>query len=93
MNSGTRWLVALLVLLAVGAVMLRRRHGNIYAALTLVIEQATGLPMVTIVRGLGIVTLIGWAVVYLFLGGEGEIGLDQLFRKAFQGPESGEAGE
>ena len=87
------WLVALLFLLAVGVVMLRRRYGNIYAALTLVVERATGLPMATIVRGLGILTLVGWAVVYLFFGGPGENDLEQQFRKAFQRPEAPAAPE
>lgn len=93
MDHGTRWLVVLLVLLVVGVVMLRRRYGNIYAALTRVIERATGLPMATIVRGLGVVTLIGWAVVYLFFGGEGENDLGQLFRKAFRGSGADEVGQ
>lgn len=79
MDQVTPWLVALLLLLAVLALEIRRRYGNPYAVITTAIERITGLSMLSIVRGLGILTLVGWALIYLFYGGAGETGLGDLF--------------
>jgi hypothetical protein len=91
MDQVTGRLLVLLVTLMIAALLLRRRYGNIYKVMTDAVERATGLQMATIWRALGILTLVGWLLVYLLYGGEKETGLDRLFRGLFQAP-SGEAG-
>ena len=71
-------LVAALIALGIA---LRRRYGNIYERLSEVVERTTGLAMATIVRGLGILTLLIWAVIFLTSGGDKEEGLDAIFQE------------
>ncbi len=89
MDHDTARLFALLIALIISAFMLRRRYGNVYKAMTEALERRTGLSMTTIWRGLGILTLIAWGIIYLTYGGEEDIGLDRLFDGLFQAP-SGE---
>ncbi|MDH3595493.1 MAG: hypothetical protein OEU09_17890 [Rhodospirillales bacterium] len=91
MDQDTGRLIALLVALIMTGILLRRRYGNVYKAMTEALERKTGLQMAAIWRGLGIATLVVWLLVYLIFGGEEEAGLDQLFRGLFQAP-SGEPG-
>lgn len=79
MDPITIKLIALVVVLAFLGISLRRRYGNLYAALTRRLEGATGLSMTTILRALGLLTLAAWALVYLLHGGAEEEGLEQLF--------------
>ncbi len=91
MDPTTQRLVAALAIIVVLAVLLRRRYGNIYDGLKQTFERATGLGMASVVRGLGILTLVVWALVYVFFGGEEETGLEQLFQRVLGGSEQSEA--
>ena len=91
MDQDTARLFALLIALIISAVLLRRRYGNVYKAMTEALERRTGLSMTTIWRALGILTLVVWGLVYLIYGGEEDIGFDRLFDGLFQAP-SGEPG-
>lgn len=79
MDYTTTGLIALLIAIIATGVVLRRRYGNVYRRMADAFEQATGISMVHVVRGLGILTLIGWAVVFLILHDGSEISLDQLW--------------
>ncbi|MCP4250073.1 MAG: hypothetical protein GY778_23775 [bacterium] len=83
MAPSTLWVFALFTAIVAVAVLLRRRFGNLYDGLKQGIEQTTGWSMTSIVRGLGIVTLIVWALVYLFFGSDERTGLDQLLKNVF----------
>ena len=74
-----------------GLFLLRWRYGNIYDGLKQALERAAGLGMATVVRGLGILTLVVWAMVYVFFGSEEETGLEQLFQRLLGGSEQTEA--
>jgi hypothetical protein len=86
MDQDTGRLIALFVALLISGIFLRRRYGNIYKVMTEAVERATGLTMTTIVRALGILTLVVWAAIYLIYGGGEETGLDRLFRGLFEAP-------
>jgi amino acid permease len=86
MDPATAWPFVVLVALGLAAFLIRRRYGNLYEAFTETVERATGLTMTTIVRGIGILTLVVWALVYLIYGGEEDNALGQLFRDAFEAP-------
>ncbi len=84
MDLTTLRLFAAFVIIVIVAFLLRQRYGNIYLGMRQAIERATGLPMPVIVRGLGIATIVLWALVYILFGGEEETGLEQLFRGIFR---------
>ena len=73
------WVLVLSVTIVTLAVLLRRRYGNVYEGLKMAFERSTGWSATSIVSGLSVLTLLVWAVVYLYLGGDGQTGLDQLF--------------
>ena len=79
-GTGLTLLLLVAVLIAFG-VYLRRRYGNLYERLSEAVERATGLAMPTIVRGLGILTLLAWAAIFLIYGGDKEEGLDAIFQE------------
>lgn len=83
MAPSTLWIFALCAAMVAIAVLLRRHYGNLYERLKQGIERTTGWSMTSIVQGLGILTLLVWALVYLFFGGDQQSGLDQLFRDVF----------
>jgi hypothetical protein len=86
-DQATGWLLlGLAVLLVVAALHIRRRYGNPYAALTKAFERVTGLPMAAVVKGLGVLTLLAWAVIYLMFRDPAESGLDRLFHRVFDPP-------
>ena len=86
MDQDTARLFALLIALIISAFFLRRRYGNVYKAMTEALERTTGLEMTTIWRGLGILTLIVWGLIYLIYGGQEDSGLDRLFQGLFEAP-------
>ena len=79
MDQTTTGLIGLLITLIVTGVMLRRRYGNLYSRASDAFERATGLSMTVVVRGLGILTLVGWAVVYLLIHDGSEIDLEEIW--------------
>lgn len=85
MDQPTGWLLLVLAAAVAGGVLIRRRYGNLYASLAKAFEQATGLRMATVLRVLGILTLVGWAVIYVSLGDGAESDLDRLFRWDIKG--------
>jgi amino acid permease len=86
MDPATAWPFVVLVALGLVAFLIRRRYGNLYQVFTEAVERATGLTMTTILRGIGILTLVVWALVYLIYGGDEDNALDQLFQGAFEAP-------
>lgn len=74
------WVLVLSATLVTLAVLLRRRYGNVYEGLKMAFEQATGWSTATIVSSVSILTLVVWAAVYLYLGGDDQSGPDQLFK-------------
>ena len=83
MAPSTLWVFALFATVVVLAILLRRRYGNLYDGLKAGIERTTGWTMASIVRGLGILTLVVWFAVYLFFGSDQQTGLEELFRNVF----------
>ena len=79
MDQSTAWLLACFALVIASGLYLRRRYGNIYRRFSEALEHLAGFPMATIVRGLGVLTMVIWAVVYLMSGSERETGLEGLF--------------
>lgn len=79
LDQAMSWLFILILVPVVAAgIFLRWRYGNLYTRMTGVIERRTGLEMATVVRALGVLTLVVWALVYLFFGGSGA-GLGPLY--------------
>lgn len=86
MDPLTIKLIALVVVLVIFGISLRRRYGNLYSAFGQWVEATTGVSMTTILRALGLLTLAVWAVVYLLYGRAEEEGLQQLFPKVLEAP-------
>jgi len=86
MDPVTVKLIALVVVLTVFGISLRRRYGNFYAAFTQWVERTTGISTASILRALGLATLAVWAVVYLLYGGAEQEGLKELFPDVLEAP-------
>lgn len=80
MNQTTAAGLALLILVGLFVVFIRRRYGNLYQALGSALERRTGVTMAQVARVLGLATLAAWALVYLLYGQAEEEGLDSLFK-------------
>lgn len=71
----------LFVALLIGfGIYMRGKYGNLYLRFSEVVERRTGITMATVVRGLGLLTLVVWAAVFLTYGGDKEEGLEAIFQ-------------
>ena len=86
-------LLLLVAVLIAGGIYIRRRYGNLSERLTQWVEATTGITAATIVRGLALLTLLAWAVIFLIQGGAEEEGLDAIFEKFLPDRQEPEAGE
>ena len=83
--------LAVLLLLVLFAVLVRRRFGNVYQALGDALERRTGITMAQVARALGLLTLAAWAAVYLLFGSDEKEGLDSLVPHKLTDPADGQA--
>ena len=78
MDMGSLALLAAVAALIAAGLVMRRRYGNLYQRLATALERTTGWSMAGVARGLGLLTLVLWAAIYLLYGSERETGLRDL---------------
>ena len=78
MDRTTAWVLALVLTIVAFGAYLRWRYGNLYQRLSAAVERATGVKMVVVVRALGILTVVAWAVVYVLSRSDPDTGLEEL---------------